>query len=161
MKKEATRDYVIEIFRRYAAAGYPTYEQEKERIYREALGACPNLNGEAAVEHAEAAVANNFTYISDIAAAEATFKLLSVGNQDTTAKAVKAVYCAAPLRPLRRGDISNRVTRFAVTCYASEPQIYRRLKYARLLCAALRGLSISDHDRKLYRISEKMIVVRP
>lgn len=161
MKKEAARDYVIEIFRKYAAAGYPSYEQERGRIYREALNAHSDINGEAAVVQAETTVASNFTYLSDIAAAEATFMLLAAGNQELTAKAVKAVYCAAPLKPLHRGDITNRVTRFAVTYYTSEPQIYRRLKYARLLCAALRGLSISEHDRQLYRISEKMIVVRP
>ena len=161
MKKEASRDYVIEVFRKYAAAGYPSYEQERERIYREALGVRSGISGEAAVLSAEKAVANSFAYLSDIAAAEATFKLLAVGDREQTADAVKAVYCVSPLKPLKRGDITNRVTRFAVTCYTSESQIYRRLKYARLLCAALRGLSISDRDRKLYRISEKMTVVRP
>lgn len=161
MKKEATRDYVIEIFRKYAAAGYPRYEQERERIYREALNARSDLNGEAAVVQAETAAANNSAYLTDIAAAEATFKLLAAGGRNEIVNAVKAIYCAAPLLSFHRGTITHRVIRFAATCPASESQIYRWLKYARLLCAALRGLSISDHDRKLYRISEKMIVVRP
>ena len=161
MKKEAARDYVIEIFRKYAAAGYPSYEQERERIYREALGAHAGLNGEAAVVQAEIAVANSYAYLADIAAAEATFELLAAGGRDEIARAVRAVYCAAPLLGLRRGVITNRVNRFAVTCPASESQIYRWLKYARLLCAAFRGLSISERDRQLYRISEKMTVVRP
>ncbi len=89
MKKEATRDYVIEIFRKYAAAGYPSYERERERIYREVLNACSDLNGEAAVVQAETAVANNSAYLTDIAAAEATFKLLAAGGRNEIVNAVK------------------------------------------------------------------------
>ena len=35
MKKDFTRDYTTEIFRAYAAAGMPTYEAARERVYTE------------------------------------------------------------------------------------------------------------------------------
>lgn len=156
MKKEAARDYVIEMFRKYAAAGYPSYEQERSRIYHDALNARAGSSGEAAVVRAETAVADHYAYLADILAVEATFRLLSDGKREIIAEAVRETYCFAPKRALHRGDITNRVNRFAATCPASESQVYRWLKYARLLCAAIRGLSISDRDLKRYHISEKV-----
>lgn len=145
---------MIEIFRKYAAAGFPSYERERNRIYHEALTVFSGSDVEMAVIYANTAVENSSSYLADIEAADGTFRLLSAGNQFMILKAVKAVYCASPRSTLHRGDITNRVTRFAVTCPASEAQVYRWLKYARLLCAALRGLSISERDRLLYHISE-------
>ncbi len=144
MKKDSTRDYVTEIFRKYAAAGYPTYEQEAEKI---AKTASANITSpEKAIMIGERALTQKASYLADILAAEKTFEILSKGNKYIAVKAVKAVYGVQPLMPLHRGDITNRVKRFALLCPADTATVYRWLKEARLLCAALRGLTVDDDD---------------
>lgn len=152
MKKDFTRDYVTEIFRAYAAAGMPTYESERERIYNEELAKRSQMNAETAVIQAEIATEKRTPYLLDIMAAEKTIELLERGGKSVIARAVTEVYCAYPTRPLRRGDITDRVRRYSLLCPADTSTVYRWLKEARLLCAAIRGLRISDDDIKKYRI---------
>lgn len=146
MKKDFTRDYTTEIFRKYAAANMRTYEQERQRIYNAALEKYSAQGGEVAVMQAETAVANSYAYLMDIAAAQATFEILEAGGQADIVKAVKAVYCVCPNVPIKRGEITDRVCRFAVGFPADVSNVYRWLKKARLLCALIRGLSISEKD---------------
>ena len=153
MKKDFTRDYVTEIFRVYAAAGMPTYESERERIYNEELTKCDCADAEAAVMRAETATDKRTPYLLDILAAEKTIELLEHGGKSVIVRAVKEIYCAYPTRPLRRGDITDRVHRFSLLCPAEERTVYRWLKEARLLCAAVRGLRISDEDIEKYHIA--------
>lgn len=153
MKKDFTRDYVTEIFRVYAAAGMPTYESEWERIYNEELAKRSQMNAGMAVIQAETAADKRTPYLLDILAAEKTIELLERGGKAVIVRAVKEVYCTYPTRPLRRGDITDRVHRFSLLCPADESTVYRWLKEARLLCAAIRGLRISDDDIKKYHIA--------
>lgn len=153
MKKDFTRDYTTEIFRIYALAGMPTYEEAREKIFKEELKKRSSVAAEEALAQAEIAVEKRTPYLLDILAAEKTFELLRAGDRTEIAKAVKAVYCVNPSHPLQRGDITNRVRRFALEYPADARTVYRWLKGARLLCAAVRGLRISDDDAKKYRIS--------
>lgn len=148
MKKDFTRDYTTEIFRAYAAAGMPTYEEARERVYKTELAKRDSVDVATAIAQAEIATEKRTPYLLDIMAAEKTLELLERGNKTAAVQAVKAVYCANPLQPLRRGDISNRVQRFALEYPAETRSVYRWLKEARLLCAAIRGLRISDEDIK-------------
>ena len=124
MKKDFTRDYTTEIFRKYAAANMRTYEQERQRIYNSVLEKYSAQGGEMAVMQAETAVADSYAYLMDIA----------------------AVYCVCPNVPIKRGEITDRVCRFAIGFPTDASNVYRWLKKARLLCALIRGLSISEKD---------------
>lgn len=153
MKKDFTRDYATEIFRVYAAAGMPTYESERKRIYNEELTKYDCVDAEAAIIQADVATDKRMPYLLDILAAEKTIELLERGGKSVIVCAVKEVYCAHPTLPLRRGDITNRVRRYSLLCPADTSTVYRWLKEARLLCAAVRGLRISDDDIKKYNIA--------
>lgn len=149
MKKDFTRDYTTEIFRKYAAANMRTYEQERQRIYNSVLEKYLAQGGEMAVMQAETAVADSYAYLMDIAAADGTFEILKAGGQENIVKAVKAVYCVYPNVPIRRGDITDRAYRLAASLPTDVSNVYRWLKKARLLCALIRGLSISEKDRDI------------
>ena len=152
MKREPTRDYVTEIFRSWAAAGMPTYEEARERIYADELAKRSHMDAETAVIQAESAADKKATYLLDILAAQKTMELLERGGKTAIIQAVKAVYFVCPSQPLRRGDVVERVWRFSALYPADTRTVYRWLKEARLLCAAMRGFSITDEDAKRYRI---------
>lgn len=154
MKKEATQDYSIEMFRKYAACGRHTYEQEKERIYRAALKKYSYCSGETAAVRAEEEVEKQSSYLTDIAAVEATLALLRAGGKDMIVKAVEEIYFSSPSRSLRRKEIAPRVRRFAATCPTDISNVYRWLKYARLLCATFRGLNITAREQNMYHIEQ-------
>lgn len=152
MIKDPTRDYITAAFRLYASLGCPTYEQLRADIYADKLKRCELLNPEIAVKQAELAVTEQEPMLLDVLAVERTLELLSRGEKQQVAAAVKAVYFPDPTLPLRRGDISARVSNFSLTFPAEERTVYRWLKEARLLCAAVRGLRISEQDAAMYRI---------
>lgn len=66
---------------------------------------------------------------------------------------MKAVYFAYPQQPICKGDISDRVRRYSMQCPTDERAVYRWLKEARLLCAAVRGLRIAEADGKKFNIA--------
>ncbi len=146
MKKDATRDYTTEIFRTYAAAGFPTYKETRKHIYEAELAKRKNMDVAKAVAEAEKATEKKTPFLLDILAAEKTIELLIKGNRVDIVSAVKAVYMVFPTQPLHRGDITERVRRFAVECPADTSTVYRWLREARLLCASIRGLTISEED---------------
>lgn len=152
MKKDYIRDYATEMFRTYAAAGMPTYEAERKRIYTEAIRKCSTRDAAVAHMQAEAAVEKAAPYLLDILAVESTMNLLERGNKRHIADAVKVVYFVAPTHPLEHRDIAARVLRYSMQCPAGTRTVYYWLKEARYLCAAFRGLHISDEDVKRYRI---------
>lgn len=153
MKKDFTRDYVTEIFRAWAAAGMPTYDEARERVYKTELAKRDSMDAAAAIVQAEIATDKRTPFLLDIMAAEKTMELLERGGKYVIVRAVKEVYCAYPTKPLRRGDITDRVRRYSLLCPADTSTVYRWLKEARLLCAAVRGLRISDDDIKKYNIA--------
>lgn len=152
MKKDFTRDYVTEIFRAWAAAGMPTYDEARERVYKTELAKRNSMDAATALMQAEIATEKRTPFLLDIMAAEKTMELLERGEKNAIVRAVKEVYCAYPTQPLRRGDITDRVRHYSLICPADTSTVYRWLKEARLLCAAVRGLRISDDDITKYNI---------
>ena len=136
----------------FARLGCPSYERAREIVYQQELNKRSECPPDIAVVQAERAVEKQTPTLLDILAVEETIALLEKGEKSNIVKAVKAVYFVNPQQPLRRGDISNRVRRFAITYPADERTVYRWLKEARLLCAAIRGLRISDADERKFRI---------
>ena len=72
MKKDFTRDYTTEIFRAYAAAGMPTYEEARERVYKTELAKRDSMDAATAITQAEIATEKRTPYLLDIMAAEKT-----------------------------------------------------------------------------------------
>ena len=95
---------------------------------------------ERAVKNANIAVEKYTPMLLDILAVERTLELLEKGGKKEISRAVKEIYFTYPEKPLRRGEISERVRRLSINMPASEKTIYYWLKEARLMCASLRGL---------------------
>lgn len=76
----------------------------------------------------------------DIIAVDKTILQLQQNGKLHIIEAIKEVYFVAPERVLHKGDISNRVQRFAHTFHVSDRRVYSWLKEARNLCAKYRGL---------------------
>lgn len=152
MEKDFTKQYITEAFRLFARLGCPPYERAREIVYQQELNKRSECRPDIAVVQAERAVEKQTPTLLDILAVEETISILEKGEKSNIVSAVKAVYFVNPQQPLRRGDISNRVRRFAITYPADERTVYRWLKEARLLCAAIRGLRISDADERKFRI---------
>ena len=116
MRKDNIRDYATAAFREYARLGCPS----SERI------SCER----------DAALA------ADLRAVSECLRVLCAEDKPYIADAVRAVYFASPGVPLRKGDIGARVAAFARVCPASEREVYRWLKRARVRFAAVRGLRV-------------------
>lgn len=153
MQKDFTRDYVTAAFRFYAQCGQPTYEQAREIIYQAEIEKRSEIDPALAVAQAEAVVAKQTPALLDLLAVGETIALLERGGKPHIMAAVRAVYLANPSEEFRRGDIIGRVRRFALEYPADERSVYRWLKEARLLCAAIRGLRITDSDMMKYEIA--------
>lgn len=152
MQKDFTRDYATAAFRFYAQCGQPTYEQACEIIYREEIKKRSSIDPSISIVQAEAEVDKQTPALLDLLAVGETITLLERGGKSHIAAAVRAVYFVNPSEEFRRGDIIGRVHRFAIEYPADERSIYRWLKEARLLCAAIRGLRISDSDIKKFGV---------
>lgn len=149
IKSDATRDYATEAFRYYAALGKPTYEQLKQQLYDEILrkqkrelirvSGISNPTQNAQI-NAEREVERRTPELLDILAVEKTLDLLHLGNKPEIIRCIECVYFPEPSRPIKRGEITERVSRACTEVYASERQIYYWLKQARQLFAAERGL---------------------
>lgn len=121
--KDSTKDYTIAQFRSYAALGCPSKAQIiSDKTMHQALRL-------------------------DLLAVIDTLNALTNSGKDYICQAVSAVYFVAPTKPLHKGEINLRVTKFAVNNYIDERTVFRWLKKARLLCADYRGLNIgTDKD---------------
>ncbi len=148
MKKDFIRDYATEAFRLYAAMGQPTRNAAAEQIYQAALQSCEFKDPKVAVICAENAVKAAAPVLDDISAAEKTIKILEQAEKTHIVRAVTDVYFARPTEPLRRGDVSYRANKCALSIPASEQSVYRWLKEARLLFAATRGLRLPNEKEK-------------
>ena len=116
--RDTTRDYTIAQFRLYASLGFPSKAQV---VADKAMHRALQL---------------------DLLAVVDTLNALTNSGKDYICQAVSAVYFVAPTKPLHKGEINLRVTKFAVNNYTDERTVFRWLKEARLLCANLRGLNI-------------------
>jgi hypothetical protein len=121
--RDSTRDYTIAQFRLYASLGFPSKAQVvADKTMHRALQL-------------------------DLLAVIDTLDALTSSDKDYIRQAVSAVYFVAPTKPLHKGEINLRVTKFAVNNYTDERTVFRWLKKARLLCADYRGLNIgTDKD---------------
>lgn len=121
--RDTTRDYTIAQFRLYASLGFPSKAQVvADKTMHRALQL-------------------------DLLAVIDTLNDLTNSGKDYICQAVNAVYFVAPTKPLHKGEINLRVTKFAVSNYTDERTVFRWLKEARLLCADYRGLNIgTDKD---------------
>ena len=144
MKKDSTRDYVTEMFRRYAAAGQPSYEVARRRVYEQELKRHAGVDPAVAQERAQMEVDRRAPWLLDIMAVDSTMTTLRNGHRSEIAAALEAVYFSFPLRPLRRREIEERVNRFASAFPADPRTVYRWLRLGRLLCAEYRGLACED-----------------
>lgn len=142
MQKDNVRDYATSAFRLYAAMGRPTYDEATQDIYNKAIADCGLKDPEMAVSIAEAAVNQASPLLLDILAAEKTLDILERGGKAHIVRAVEDVYFVQPTQPLRRGDITARVNRHSIMTPTSVPSVYRCLKEARMLFAAIRGLRL-------------------
>ena len=121
--RDTTRDYTIAQFRLYALLGYPNKAQV---VADETMHRALQL---------------------DLLAVIDTLNALTNSGKDYICQAVSAVYFVAPTKPLHKGEINLRVTKFAINNYTDERTVFRWLKEARLLCADYRGLNIgTDKD---------------
>ena len=113
MRKDNCRDYVVAAFRLYAQSGEPSVKQIKLMQ----LTAAERL---------------------DLLAVASTMASLD----DDCNKAVRDIYFYNPSAGLHKGEISKRITKFALINHCDESTVYRLLKSARWICARNRGLNI-------------------
>lgn len=148
MKKDSIRDYATEAFRFYAAKGKPSYRNLKAQYMAEALdnyhreyekgGGGISKPTEAAVIYAERTVEKKLAELLDILAVE---KVYYTSYPDVR-EIIEIVYFECPTEPLRKGDISQRVTKASIYTFNSERAVYSILKAVRLKFAEERGLRI-------------------
>lgn len=134
MLKDHVRDYVTEAFRVYAAFGELSGRELRRKIVgedRAALELCRPL-------------------LCDAAAVRKTLDLLALAGRDDIISAIRHVYFAEPSRLPSRGSFSARVVSFSMNFPASERNVYLWLREGRVLCAYLRGLSVSRSDFERY-----------
>lgn len=156
MKKDFTRDYATEAFRLYAAMGKPTYDEAKQIIYNKALSDCEFKEPEVATQTAEIAVEKATPLLLDILAVEKTIDILTRGGKTHIVRAVEDVYFVQPKLPIRRGDITARARRHSIITPTSMPSVYRYLKEARMLFAAVRGLRLPENAEK-YKVDSSEV----
>ena len=114
MLKDATRDYVVNMFRFYASLNSPS----KEEIYLHR---------------------NELTrpQLLDLLAVEKAFNEFSPEMKN----AVKCIYFVRPTDKLHKGEISARVINYSTQHYLGENTVWKYLKQARVICAKCRELN--------------------
>lgn len=147
MKKCHYRDYATEAFRFYAAKGKPSYRTLKAQYMAEALGNYQREHEkgcgigkptEAAVIYAEKQVEKKTAELLDILAVEKVYYT----SKRTVREVIEIVYFMDAIEPLRKGDISDRVTKASLETFTSERGVYAILKAVRLRFAEERGLRV-------------------
>ena len=120
MNRDNICDYVISMFRFYASNGEPD------------IGTIRNLRATLPT-----------AAILDLVAVDNTLRILENEGEDETVKVIRAVYFALPDKALRKGDISRRITKYAMNNFNGERTVWRRLAMARRICAEERNLRIN------------------
>ena len=114
MLKDATRDYVVNMFRFYASLNCPS--REEIYIHRNELTR-PQL--------------------LDLLAAEKAFNEFSPEMKN----AVKCIYFTKAKQKIKKGEINTRVIRYASEHFLDERTVWRYLHKARDICAKHRELN--------------------
>ena len=167
MKKSNIRDYATEAFRFYAFLGKPMYDSvetalraflEQERLRHEVTAKGIGKPTEQAVFNAQAEFAAFEAELKDLLAVEKTMQILSVQKNGTDIKrALDIVYFTNPDRPIRRGEILDRVHWAALVIPTTEPTVWRYLKAARQLFAHERGLRDSEIDSSRFKLCDILV----
>ena len=106
----------VSAFRKYARYGFDKAGLDLFEMCDLARGAAPSK---------ESALA--------LVAVYQTMQMLECLGRKETADVVRAVYFRFPDRPIRKNDISWRVSRFAFESYMDERTVYRHLRAAKEL----------------------------
>lgn len=160
VKKDFTRDYTVEMFRLWSALGCPHSDEilsrlaehtpplpktETINLKRDKASGTVNYSSQAegieelsSVREAD----TEFAVLLDALAAAQTVEALKKCGREHIISAISSVYLTAPLTKLAKGDISDRIRRFAASLPSDERSVYRWLKEGRRLCAAMRGLRV-------------------
>lgn len=117
-RKDNIRDYTVAMFRFYSACGCPNAEQIN------------NLRTQLST-----------AAILDLVAVDNTLRILALSDE-VAVLAVREIYFPLPQRELHKKEISQRVIKFSIDNYVEERTVWRRLKFARQLCAEQRNLNI-------------------
>lgn len=145
MKKDNVRDYATAAFQYYAFLGKPHKEDLEQQYYDEALneykkgeikGSGISKPTEQAVMYAEGRLRDKQAELWDILAVEKTLIQLDCCER----QAVEMVYFEHAHRAIKKGEISERVTKASLYIPADERTVYRYLRKARLIFAYERGL---------------------
>lgn len=157
MRKDHIRDYATEAFRFYAAANMSAIEY-REKIRREAIETVVKRKGskssggsptEAQLVYADKVVEEKISEIQDMEAVEKTLqefdKQRFIGPE--IKNVVSIVYFTEPKRPIRKGEIRDRVLKACTEMNISESTAYRYLKRTRLLFAHNRGLRAGEVEK--------------
>lgn len=84
--------------------------------------------------------------VDDIDAVDKTLEHLEKSKRDYIIKAVEAVYFVCPKRPLKKNELTERITAFSFSFGASERTVFYWLKEARSIFASFRGLSENIYE---------------
>lgn len=150
MKKDHIRDYATEAFRFYASIGMSAIEY-KEKVRKEAMETIAKREGmhksggsptEALLIYGEKAVEEKISEIEDLEAVEKTLKEFEadVYGKAIIVPLIKIVYFTESKRPIKKGEIRDRVNKACTDLKISESSAYRYLKKVRTIFA---------HNRKL------------
>ena len=154
MKKDNIRDYATEAFRFYALKGKPAYEDMRREVEGKAGGLLEKeLNGhsgnvsnptEYEVLAKENALLEHKAELLDILAVNKVISMLEINETGRQIiKAVEAVYFPCPYRPIRKGEISQRVLKASEEVLFCNPRtVYRYLGHARAMFATERELRV-------------------
>lgn len=147
MKKDNIRDYATAAFQYYAKLGKPHKEDLEQKYYDDALneykrgeirGTGISKPVEQAVMYAEERLRDKQAELWDILAVEKTLAQL---HKDELL-AVEMVYFTEPRRPIKKGEISERVTKASLYIPTCERNVYYFLNKARTIFAFERGLRV-------------------
>lgn len=135
--KDHLRDYCTEAFRFYSRwGGRENYVKNLLADLQKEKGPGMCSPTEAAMIHKERILREHIAEIADLEAVE---KVLRVCDSFVR-QAVEYVYLEKPWEEMEWGDIKRRVHYAEIHIPASERQIYRWLKEARMMFAEERGL---------------------
>ena len=147
MKKDNTRDYATEAFRFYATIGKPSYRSLKAKYMSEAIeayhreyekGSGIGKPTEAAIIYAEKQTEKKEAELLDVLAVEKVYYT----SKRTVREIIEIVYFERPSESIKKGEISQRVTKASLYTFTSERGVYSILKAVRLRFAEERGLRV-------------------
>jgi hypothetical protein len=143
MKKDPYRDYATDCFRLYAK--YGTVEDYIERMLdTEKYKGIGDVNPtEATLIKRDMILREHAAVIADLQAVEMVFHALDYcHNGKYIRRSIEVVYMTDCCKPIKRGDIMDRVHNLEINIPTSTAQIFKWLKKARMNFAEERGLRV-------------------